>query len=229
MTGTVLAVIGILLALGVPLFVEWSRRPKLMVERGDDANQRDVDPPWRIVHVKIANLPLRGLLGRWLLRNPATACRVAITFKSTSDGSEVQMAGRWSGSPEPLSLVPLPPRVPIAYAKVHPQAGIPDIQWYFDHTKLPETLRTDLSADFDGEVVAVAIKRKGDNSSFGFTSESYAFPDFCSPELELPDEEYLVTVEAFAGGIRKASQFRLRNTGSAETGLRLELISKDAD
>src|SRR5262245_24894775 len=106
MTGTVLAVIGILLALGVPLFVEWSRRPKLMIERGDDANQRDVDPPWRIVHVKIANLPLRGLLGRWLLRNPATACRVAITFKSTSDGREVQMAGRWSGSPEPLSLVP---------------------------------------------------------------------------------------------------------------------------
>ena len=75
----------------------------------------------------------------------------------------------------------------------------------------------------------VAIKRKGDNSAFGFTSESYAFPDFCSPELRLPDEEYLVTVEAFAGGIRKASQFRLRNTGSAETGLRLEPVAHEAD
>jgi hypothetical protein len=154
---------------------------------------------------------------------------VAITFKSTSDGSEIQMAGRWRGSPEPLSLVPLPPRVPIAYANVHPQAGVPDIQWYFDHTKLPETLRTDLSADFDGEVVAVAIKRKGDNSAFGFTGESYAFPDFCSPELALPDEEYLVTVEAFAGGIRKSSRFRLRNTGALRPGSASSRLYKDAE
>lgn len=132
------------------------------------------------------------------------------------DGAAAQSRFRSSRSP---------PRVPIEYAKVHPQAGVPDIQWYFDHTKMPDSLRNDLSADVDGEAVAVAIKCKGRDSAFGFTSASYAFPDFCSPHLELPDEEYLVTVEAFAGGIRKSCRLRLRNAGSTETGLRLERIS----
>ncbi len=105
MTGTVLAVIGILLALGVPLFVEWSRRPKLMIERGDDANQRDVDPPWRIVHVKIANLPLRGLLGQRL-----HAVRLFASAEEAEDPPPPELAALGRARPaSPRRAVARPP------------------------------------------------------------------------------------------------------------------------
>ena len=223
MTGVILGLIGIAVALAVPLFVEWSRRPKLVIDRTDDVNQRGTEPAWRIVHIKVANLPLQGPLGRYLLRNAAASCRVTITFRSLSNGDEIRMPGRWSASPEPRSLVGLPPEVPMEYYNLDPaRAGRPGIEWPFDLTKVPQTLRTDLAPDLDGEPVPVAIKYAGDTAAFGFTSESYAYEDFRKPDLRLADEEYLVTVDVAAGGIGGSRRFRLRNAGGHETDLRLE-------
>lgn len=222
MIGIFLGLVGILIALGVPLLIEWSRRPRLRIERGDDANQRDAESPWRIAHVKVANEPLRGWRSRCLLRNSATSCRVEIIFRSESDGSEIPMAGRWAAGPEPISRVVFPPKVDIEYAPIDPSAGMPDVQWHFDPTKLPQSARLDISADSEGEPVPIAIKYRGERQAFGFTGESYAYDGWRNPDLALPDERYAVTVRASAGGITAEAVFRLDNSGEAETDFHLE-------
>ena len=226
MAGVILGLIGIAVAIGVPLFVEWSRRPALRIERGDDVNEHRANPAWRLLHVRIVNQPLHGWRSHWLLRNPATSCRVAVLFKSCSDGQEIHMPGRWTASPEPRSLIGGPPEVPMEYYNLDPvRAGEPSIGMPFDPTKVPGTLRLDLSADADGEPVPVAIKFKGEVAAFGFTSESYAYADFRKPDLVLPDEEYLVTIRARAGGIEVTETFRLHNAGQLETDLRLGSVA----
>lgn len=222
MIGIILGLAGIVIALGVPLLIEWSRRPRLRIERADDANRRDAEPPWRVVHIKVANEPLRGWRSRCLLRNPATSCRVEVVFKSESDSSETQMPGRWAAGPEPISRVVFPPRVDIEYAPIDPNAGVPDVQWHFDPTKLPQSARLDISADSEGEPVPIAIKYRGERQAFGFTGESYAYDGWRNANLALPDEMYVVTVRASAGGIGAEAIFRLDNSGEEETDFRLE-------
>ena len=223
MAGLILGLAGILLALAVPLLVEYSRRPVLRIELGEDVTERGAEPRWRMVHVRVLNEPLAGWRGRWLLRNAATSCRVTISFESGSSRSRVTMAGRWAASAEPRSLIGGPPEVPIEYYNIDPaRAGIPRIELPFDPTKVPQTLRLDLDADESGEPVPVAIKFGGDNDAYGFTSESYAYSDARMPELRLAGREYNVDVEARTGAIIARRRFRLRNGGQAETDLQLE-------
>jgi hypothetical protein len=200
--GVVLGLIGIALALAIPLYVEYSRRPVLRIRRAGDLNMGDASERSRITHVKVINEPLAGHRARWLLRNDANGCRVTLTFRSLSDNTEMTMAGRWSSTPQPLT----------------PTEG-GGLQ--FDITKLPQSERLDLSADAEGESVAVAIKHDGDHEAFGFTAQSYApfAPDFRSPGLELPREEYEVHVEARAGEIVATATFHLENEGDHHTGL----------
>jgi hypothetical protein len=115
------------------------------------------------------------------------------------------------------------PEVPMEYYALDPErAGVPSSEFAFDPTKVPQTLRLNLPADDAGEVVPVAIKFRGEARAFGFTSESYGFAGFRNPELALEDEGYEVMVVAAAGGIEQKQKFLLRNTGEAETDLRLE-------
>jgi hypothetical protein len=93
----------VVLALAVPAFVEWSRRPSLRIEKADDANSPD--PYWRIVHIRVVNEPLAGRLSRVLLRNSATGCRVSMKFTSKSDGKTIDARGKWSAQPEPLAII----------------------------------------------------------------------------------------------------------------------------
>jgi hypothetical protein len=144
---------------------------------------------------------LRGWLGRWLLRNTATSCTVEICFKSRSDGKEVGIPGRWSVTPQPLAPDPG------GGSRYDPQA-------------VPMTLRLDLLADRVGQTVAIAIKSDGDQSAYGFTSDSYQVPDFRLPAYELPDEEYDVLVRASSGGIEAHTAFTLINSGTSSRGLK---------
>lgn len=202
-----IGIAGVFVALGIPLFVESKKRPALRIERADDANAHDRTPPFRIVHIKVINEPLSGRLGRWLLRNVATSCKVDITFRSRSGNGTVAIPGRWSGAPEPFSYVPT-------------SGGGTGV--LFDPTKLPQSTRFDLSPDTDGEVLGIAIKTDGDPEAYAFTSESYRARDTRRlPELKLPDEEYDVVVTARAGGLRTTETFTLRNRGTAFTGLQL--------
>jgi hypothetical protein len=205
----IVAVVGIVVAIGIPLYVEAKKRPVLRIERSEDLNVRDRDPvpAFRIVHIRVINEPLMGRISRWLLRNVATSCKVSITFRSRSDNRELTIPGRWSGAPEPFSRAPVGDRL----------AG------FYDPTKVPQTLRFDLSPAPEGEVLGIALKQQGDDEAYAFTSESYAAPDTRRrPEYALRDDTYDVHVTARAGGIEATASFTLHNQDTEICGLRLE-------
>ena len=203
--GAGLGIIGVMLALAVPAFVEGSRRPCLRIEKADDANSPD--PYWRIVHVRVINEPLSGRLSRVLLRNSAAGCRVSMEFKSRSDGKTVTARGKWSAQPEPLAI--------IGYGE---QVGR-----VFDPEKIPMGLTLDLSASEEGETVAVAIKHNNDAAAYAYDPEVYAPGNLRNEEFQLPDELYEVTVVAQAGEIKSPPRrFLLHNTGTSPRDLRLE-------
>lgn len=206
LVGAGLGLVGVVLALAVPAFVEWSRRPSLRILRGDDANSDD--PYWRIVHVRVVNEPLTGRLSRILLRNAATGCRVKLEFTSSSDGKTTEARGKWSARPEPLTLIPTGPNT-VARA--------------FDVEKIPQALTIDLSPSKDGEPVAVAIKHNNEPHAFAYDPEVYAGGDLRNDALLLADERYEVTVTATAGEISSTPcRFLLHNSGSTPRDLRLE-------
>ncbi len=195
--GLTISFLAVIVAVVLPLLIERAKWPELRLGRADDANARHLSPVARFVHVRVTNQPLRGLRARWLQRNTANACKVEITFRSKSSGDVISMPGRWSATPQPLTL------------------GI------FDNEKLPQSLRFDLPPDEQGEVVAVAIKRDGNSDAFGFTSYSYADPAMCLPTYALPDEEYEVEIRAHAGPVEARRTFVLKNTGTTHRGLQL--------
>lgn len=203
--GPGLGVLGVVLALAVPAFVEWKRRPQLVIVSGSDANR--IDPTWRIVHVAVVNQPIRGFLGRILLRNVATGCDVELRFVSRSDGTELVTRGKWSAKPEPLVIVPSGPGL---FARI------------FSSEMVPQGLSADVSPGELGQVVAVAIKHEADDQAYAFGPDLYSSGDLRRPELALPHEEYRVTVTARAGEITSSpTEFRLLNAGPTSRDLRL--------
>ncbi len=204
LVGAAFGIVGVILALGVPAYVEWARRPCLRIEKADDANSPD--PYWRIVHVRVINEPLSGRLSRILLRNSATGCRVSIEFRSKSDGKTVTARGKWSAQPEPLAIIGYGEQVGRAY----------------DPEKIPMGLTLDLSASEEGETVAIAIKHNNDAAAFAYDPEVYALGNLRNDEYQLPDELYEVTVLAQAGEIKSLGRFLLRNAGTTPRDLRLE-------
>lgn len=208
--GAGLGLVGVVLALVVPAFVEWSRRPCLRVVRrdGDDANSKN--PYWRIVHVRVVNEPLSGWLSHVLLRNPAMGCRVKLEFKSTSDGMTTGARGKWSAKPEPLTLLPTGPNTVVRA---------------FDAEKIPQALTIDLSPSKDGEPVAVAIKHNNDLHAFAYDPDVYAEGNLRNDAFQLADERYEVTITATAGEISsEPCRFLLHNSGSSPRDLRLEAV-----
>ena len=200
-SGAILGVIGVVLAIAVPLYVEFSRRPVLRIERADDLNVEARG--YRIVHVRVISEPLTGWRARWLLRNDAVGCKVQVTCRSRSDGREYVAAGRWSATPEPLALAP-------------------DLKGFvFDPGKVPQTERFDLSPDATGEILGVAIKYDGDADAYIFGPWSYMHPRLCDPAYRLPDTEYDVYIEARAGEIVRRAHLVLANEGDGRTGLAL--------
>lgn len=195
--GLAISFLAVVVAIGLPLLIERAKWPELRLDKADDSNARHLSPVARFVHVRVTNQPLGGWRGRLLQRNTANGCKVEITFRSESDGKVTPMPGRWSGTPQPLTL------------------GV------FDNEKVPQSLRFDLPPDEQGEVVAIAIKRDGDTNAYGFTSYSYADPTMCLPSLALPDEEYDVDVRAHAGPVEARKSFALKNTGATHRDLHL--------
>ncbi len=205
--GAGLGFVGVVLALAVPAFVEWSRRPSLRIEKAGDANRPD--PYWRIVHVRVINEPLAGWRSRIFLRNSAAGCRVLMEFKSKSDGKTATARGKWSAQPEPLAII-----------------GQGDaIRRVYDPEKIPVGLTLDLSATKDGETVAVAIKHNNDAAAYAYDPEVYALENLRNDDFQLPDELYEVTVVAQAGEIKSPPRrFLLHNAGTSPRDLRLESI-----
>lgn len=106
------------------------------------------------------------------------------------DGSEIfdrEMPGRWSGTPEPYTVVAVPAA----------EAGML-IQNVFDLSKLPSSYFQDLAMK-DTDSVAVAIKFE-DGTCWGWTGESYRF-GARHPAWPLPIGRLRVEVRVVANGV----------------------------
>lgn len=108
--GTVLAIIGIVLAIVVPVVVA------LGVEKLKQASLEITSsvwqPPnfvtWTFATVRVRNRPLPPQLGRFLPREGAQGCVVEIDYYRWDSSARLfpTIRGRWSSVPEPLSRVP---------------------------------------------------------------------------------------------------------------------------
>jgi len=201
-----MSVVAILLAIAIPLWIEWRKRPTITVRLGTDAD-RD-DPRWRIVHVRAVNEPLRGRIGKCLLRNDATGCEAHVVLRSRRDGSTVEFPGKWSATPQPIQTLAIGDR-PVEF---------------YDPQKVPAALTCTVPPTDSGEAIAIAIKHGGSSDAYGFGPDLYAAPHpapLRTPGLALPDPEYDVTVTVTAGQIEEVGHFVLLNRGDDRDGLEL--------
>lgn len=200
----------ILIAIAVPLWIEWCKRPELSIQLGDNAD-RD-DPRWRIVHVRVLNAPIRGRLGgRFLLRNDATGCTGRVELRSRSGGAPIAFEAKWSSTPEPIQTHVIGNRA---------------VEFY-DPQKLPAALVATVPPTKNGQSIAVAIKHNGDADAYGFGKDLYEAPNpgpLRTPSLALPDAEYDVTVIAEAGQLNCEARFVLMNRGPSHDDLELRSV-----
>jgi hypothetical protein len=187
-----LSILAVVLALGVPLFVEHRRRPRLRVELAPDSTFGGHDDPYkrpasRLVHVRIVNEPMKGPWSRWLLTNHAISCKVTIKFLRNGVQVFDPIPGRWSSTPQPLQV-----DFGIVNGFLLPITR-------YNQEAVPQTLRFDLPPDPAGEVVAFAMKVQRRKSAYAFSSESYQHPGLEHPDWRLPLGDYEVEIQAYAG------------------------------
>jgi hypothetical protein len=200
------ALAGAGIAVFIPLFVEYTKRPALEIALADDLNIEDRLPKQRLVHIRVINRPLAGRRGAWLLRNVATGCTVDVEIISRRDHQRISFAGRWSANPEPWTFA----------------AGDRVIAQIFDPTKIASTRVFDLPPSTQGSSLAVAIKVDGQEDAYGFASESYGWPQLRNPAWTLSHATYDVRVVARAGGLEAKQDFVLRNDGPRYADLELK-------
>jgi len=85
----------------------------------------------------------------------------------------------------------------------------------------------DITADPEGEEVAVAILRNGE--VFAFSSESYDHPSWGKPDWQLDlNEIYRVVIRIRGEGVRKESEFKLDCLDPNAANFRLEPVGKSS-
>src|SRR6266568_3898941 len=108
--GTILAIIGIVLAIVVPVVVAlWvEARKRAHLEIAPSAWQAPNFVMWTFATVRVRNKPLPPRLSRFLSREEAHGCVVEIDYYNWDSGSRLfpTIRGRWSSAPEPLGRVP---------------------------------------------------------------------------------------------------------------------------
>lgn len=76
LTGVFLGLLGIAAAIYIPLKIEALKRPKLRIQRTDDANNPGMfGGPTRIAHIAVVNEPIEGWLGSGCCATPPPAAR----------------------------------------------------------------------------------------------------------------------------------------------------------
>lgn len=107
---TILAIIGIVLAIIVPVVV--ALRVEALKRAHLDITSSEWRPisfvTWTFATVRVRNKPLPPRLGRFLPRESAHGCVVEIDYYRWDSGARLfpTIRGRWSSSPQPLRQVP---------------------------------------------------------------------------------------------------------------------------
>lgn len=191
--GVILGVAAILLTLAV----ERAKRPRLELQAPRWQAAHPVE--WQFATVGVRNKPLRRPFSAVLTRQSAAGCTVWIEFRRV-DRTELaipRLPGRWSAHPEPIRLQP--GGATIGGIKMVPM---------FDPSLVPPSYQLDVSPGDTSQEIAVAVLRS-DGEAYGFTAESYQYPEWRNPAWKLEKGQYEVTVMAEASGSRAVRAFRL--------------------
>lgn len=213
----------LVLAVLVPVTIEWLKRPQLQIEPSPWAPQGPVG--WTFAAVRVRNEPLPTVF-RWLLiREVAQGCVVSIDFfKWDSKERVVQtVTGRWSSHPEPLRAIPSNPPQPLAAsgtATTSPTYA--PFSLSFDSTLVKREQDIPVTKG-GGEEVAVAVLLAFDEA-FAFTDSSYAHPNWGDPNLALSHGTYRVLVRVEGSSVDAEQAFRLEYLSKDFAKFRLELI-----
>jgi hypothetical protein len=85
-------------------------------------------------------------------------------------------------------------------------SGDPDYTIVYDPSRVPA--QQDITADPDGEEIAVAILRNGE--VFAFSTESYDYPIWGNPDWRLDLKQiYRIVIRIHGAGVRKERAFTL--------------------
>lgn len=147
--GLVAGLIAIALSLLVPFFYDIFRRPRLVIELGNNNPADD-----RIfLHGNVVNQPHRHL--RWINRDVATRTRVSLEFLDTNDERlnlrHQPLQAKWVTAPELLT---------------------PDRNAY-DPTKLAFAYDRDVVPNENGEEFDIIVKNEGDIECYAMTGDTY--------------------------------------------------------
>lgn len=194
-------VAGALITIGVVVFVEHLRKPRLGLEIGNPEYATWTGRPankakWLRLKAENRQLPR---LARWLSRNTALHCSGLITFYHL-DGQNVfgrSMQARWWGVREPL---PIP-----AVAE-----WLPPIQ-IIDPVRLAPEMHRDIYSG-ESEQLDVAVRFDDDVECYGWCDDNYrSNPLWRTPDWELGSGIYLVKVTVRYSSTKCSDVFRLIN------------------
>jgi len=200
-------VVGALITIGIVVFVEYFRKPRLKLTIA-----KPVDVPYtnrlankaRYLGLMVENEQLPRFV-RWLSRSVAIHCYGTITFHHL-DGQNVfgrSMQIRWSSSPEPL---------PIQGFISHWQTNWPQAKMeIFDPIRALPDLYMDIYPG-ESEGLDVAARFDDDPECYGWCNDNYfSKPPWRNSSWKLDSDRYLVKVEVTSAGVRCIAFFRLIN------------------
>ena len=194
--------LGIVGSLVVSMFVEWMRKPRIIIsilppEEVGQYSGGTLIGTFASLKVRVSNDPL-PLAFRWMQRQSARDCRATLQFLRGDASPFIarSMPGRWAASVQPVPLEGV----------IHPSGQEIEIH---DIARLTADSRIHIPAG-ETENLDVAVRFPGATDAFGWTNESYRYGG-CHPGFTLPTGRYLVDILVQSEGVKRQERFRLEN------------------
>jgi hypothetical protein len=200
--GIALGIAAIIVAVVLPIGLEWLRRPRLEIRAARWTASGPMPWTFAVVHVRNRQLP------SWvpLSRLTAESCRALVEFRrgDERDLAIPEIDARWSARPEPIKQELVDP--PDELAQEAPGAKL--VIQRFDPAAVPNTLTYDVPAGDRWEEIAIAILHQ-EGDAYGFGANSYQYPQWRNPLWQLDRRVYTVTVKLDASSVSKTQRFKL--------------------
>lgn len=195
-------VAGGILTILVAVWVEWLRRPRLivLVEQPLDMIINPGNLSARSLRVLVSNRALPSL-AFFMVRAPALQCRGKITFHRYNDGQEIfgrAMIGRWAGTLQPTAI-------PIVDTNGN------TVSFIHDPERVGLGSRIDIYPG-ETEPLDVVARIETDQQCYGWNNETYFSQPFGRNEnWRLGYDRFLVKVTISSSGQKRKAVFRLIN------------------
>lgn len=201
-------IIGSLIAMGVVIFVEYQRKPRLKIEIAPAINFNNL----MSLRLRVKNLPLPFII-KWISRQSALQCHGDITYHDPYNGQNIfgrEMQIRWVNNPQPIPL-----EIKFDDGKCAKM---------YDPIRFTQLQRMDIYAG-EYEDLDVAVRFKEDRECYGWNDESYRVSGR-NPDWRLDKDQYLIKLTLRSSGEKVSKKFRLLNPNRVND-FRIEDSKKD--